>query len=155
MYPKRLLTSHFWTDEQKREFRNSYMSERLKNSSPLVKSLQYHVKDIKDTKVIPKWTGVMQLLQGGRQPSVQQLIECKHLFVTGPYSFSNLHFAHRVSFILLITLHLQSVVSPSYHLFYIIYCGGKCIFIFAFASWHCLILPIILHLQSLFSLSYL
>lgn len=97
MYPQKFLTSHFWTPEQKEVFKLTTLKERLKYNSITIKCLKQYSSSVKDKNLYDKWSSVLDVLNNGSHPSVEQLIECKPLFVNGPYCLNKLHFNHTVS----------------------------------------------------------
>lgn len=97
MYPQRFLSSHFWTVEQKELFNSSTLKQRLQYNSTTLKFLVQYSDAIKEKNIKYVWKEVLNSLSNGAHPSVEQLIVCKPLFITGPYCLDNLHFGHTVS----------------------------------------------------------
>ncbi|XP_077301909.1 LETM1 domain-containing protein 1 [Arctopsyche grandis] len=94
MYPQKFLTSHFWTPEQKNAIELATLKERLKYNSITLKSLKQYSSSVKDKSLHDQWSGVLDILNNGSHPSIEDLIACKPLFVNGPYCLNNLHFSH-------------------------------------------------------------
>ncbi|XP_066256461.1 LETM1 domain-containing protein 1 [Euwallacea similis] len=87
--PKQLLTSHFWTPEQKERFQTEYIRDLLLHNKPVFRHLQSQLKFIKyhekNKDVFECWSHVLGLLGSGAQPTVDEILACKDLFRDEPY----------------------------------------------------------------------
>ncbi|CAG9761585.1 unnamed protein product [Ceutorhynchus assimilis] len=87
--PKQLLTSHFWTEEQKVKFETEYLHDRLVHNKPVFRHLQSQLKFIKHHRknrdLYEKWNKTLGLLGSGDQPTIECILACKELFKDEPY----------------------------------------------------------------------
>ncbi|KAF7279751.1 hypothetical protein GWI33_006781 [Rhynchophorus ferrugineus] len=88
--PKQLLTSHFWTLEQKSRYNIEYLHDRLVHNRPVFRHLQSQLNFIKYNKEIrddlyDSWAKVLGQLGSGVQPTIEDILACKCLFQDEPY----------------------------------------------------------------------
>lgn len=95
-FPRYLLTSHYWTLQQKLDFMLSDHRNRLRHNRPLFRCMQAELKTIKDQTLRIKWRDVIACLGSGTHPTPKNIIACSELF-SGPYSLSTLKRRHMVS----------------------------------------------------------
>lgn len=114
MKPKKLLSSHFWSIQQRAEFNIEDLKERLRYNRPILRCLQAKLELIPDSEVKEKWRRILALLGSGVHPSVNEVLACKELFCKKPYHLSCLSYTHMVSNIIVFRLH--SIRSPNYYL---------------------------------------
>jgi len=99
-FPRHLLTSHYWTLQQKLEFMLFDVKRKLKHNKPLFKCMQAELETIKDETLKIKWQNAMACLDNGTHPSVKDIIACCELFSGIPYSLNVLKRKHLVSSLL-------------------------------------------------------
>lgn len=108
-YPRILLTSHFWTEKQKYEFRIAYMRERLIYYKPVFRSLQARMdlfKKLNDTgKEYEEMQSIFGHLGSGTHPSTEDIINVKPLFTKTPFSLEALGTRHLTCLCHLYSLH--------------------------------------------------
>lgn len=97
MYPRSFLTSHFWTLQQRAEFKQFYFHERLTYNRPVLRSLQAKLKATKKHPKHEEFRQVLGQLGSGTHPTVEQLLDIKDIFVEAPFSLVSLPGKHIVS----------------------------------------------------------
>ncbi|XP_050293605.1 LETM1 domain-containing protein 1 isoform X2 [Anthonomus grandis grandis] len=97
-FPKQILTTHFWSTEQKENFGIDYMHNTLIHNKPVFRHLQSQVKFIKyhpKKKIFfEAWNKIVAEIGSGVQPSVDDILSCKELFQDEPYHLSYLSRNH-------------------------------------------------------------
>lgn len=96
-FPRFLLTSHFWTLQQKLEFMLSEHKARLRHNRPLFRCMQAELKSIDDEVLRIKWRDAIACLGSGTHPTTKNIIACSKLFSGLPYSLNSLKRRHLVS----------------------------------------------------------
>jgi len=96
-FPRYLLTSHYWTLQQRLEFMLSDHKKRLKHNRSLFRCMQAELKTIKDQTLKIKWRDAIACLGSGTHPTTKNIIACSELFSGPPYSLDNLKRKHMVS----------------------------------------------------------
>lgn len=116
MFPRTLLSHHFWSLQQRSEFSMIEHKEKLTYFRPVFRSLQAQLRSVKVSTVFTKkgihtfiynlfqnqpehksWSNVLGLIGSGVHPSPQLLLDCIHLFEDKPYNLSSLTAYHIVS----------------------------------------------------------
>ncbi|XP_077268355.1 LETM1 domain-containing protein 1 isoform X1 [Temnothorax americanus] len=96
-FPRYLLTSHYWTLQQKLEFMLSEHKARLRHNRPLLRCMQAElksIKTIKDQTLRIKWRDAVACLGSGTHPTTENIVACSKLFSGPPYSLGNLKRKH-------------------------------------------------------------
>lgn len=103
IFPRHLLTSHFWTLQQRAEFSVADLRDRLVHNRPIFRCVQAQLDQLcrKEHKLFRPWEEVLGLIGSGVQPEVEQILACKELFMTEPYHLSYLTRKHVVRIALL------------------------------------------------------
>ncbi|XP_075161281.1 LETM1 domain-containing protein 1 [Haematobia irritans] len=94
MYPRTFLTSHFWTLQQKAEFKQYYFQERLTYNRPVLRCLQAKLKSLKKHPKHEQFAHILGQLGSGTHPSVEQIIDIKDIFGDTPFSLVSLPGKH-------------------------------------------------------------
>lgn len=97
LFPRHLLTSHFWNLQQKNEFTILALKDRLLHHRPVFRHLQEQLKSLKGHELYEPWRKILGMLGSGIQPTVQEILECKKLFAEKPYAIPYLKRHHVVS----------------------------------------------------------
>ncbi|XP_011868765.1 PREDICTED: LETM1 domain-containing protein 1 isoform X2 [Vollenhovia emeryi] len=108
-FPRYLLTSHFWTLQQKLEFMLSGHKARLKHNRSLFRCMQAELKGIKNEALRIKWRDAIACLGSGTHPTTKNIVVCSKLFSGPPYSLGNLKRKHLKE---LLAIHGMSVWKP-------------------------------------------
>lgn len=98
-FPRYLLTSHFWTLQQKLDFMLYDHKRRLRHNRPLFRCMQAELKSIGDQTLKIKWRDAIACLGSGTHPTTKGIIVCSALFSGSPYSLRALRRKHIVSLI--------------------------------------------------------
>lgn len=101
MYPRTFLTSHFWSQQQRSEFKQFYFHERLTYNKPVLRCLQAKLKTTKDHPKHEEFRQVLGQLGSGTHPTVEHLLDIKDIFADSPFNLVSLPGKHIVSTILL------------------------------------------------------
>lgn len=96
LFPRQLLTSHFWNLQQKSEFSVLILKQRLMHNRPVFRHIQAELENLKDHPLYCAWRNILGMLGSGVQPSVAKILMCKDLFVGKPYEFGYLNRNHMV-----------------------------------------------------------
>lgn len=99
MYPRIFLTSHFWSIQQKSEFNQYYLKQRLQNNIKVFRCIQAKLELVKDDHLhYPKWKHILGLLGSGLHPTTDEIIFIKDIFIKPPYNIDSLTQRHLVKF---------------------------------------------------------
>lgn len=99
MFPRHLLSSHFWSLQQRADFAVEALRRRLYNQRPVLRCLQSRLEDVEDPELFLKWRHILGLLGSGVHPTTQQILDVKQLFTGEPYHLKSIYSNHVVSFI--------------------------------------------------------
>ncbi|CAG4942908.1 unnamed protein product [Colias eurytheme] len=92
--PKKLLSSHFWSIQQRVEFSVQDLRDRLKYNRSVFRALQEKLDLIPEGQIKERWERIIALLGSGVHPTANDIIECKELFMKEPYHLAQLSYAH-------------------------------------------------------------
>ncbi|CAL7933939.1 unnamed protein product [Xylocopa violacea] len=93
-FPRHLLTSHYWTLQQKLDFMLVDQKKRLKHNRPLFRCMQAELHNIKNSTLQIKWSGIIACLGSGTHPNMNDILACSELFVGQPFSLNSLKRKH-------------------------------------------------------------
>ncbi|OXU25443.1 LETM1 domain-containing protein 1 [Nasonia vitripennis] len=85
-FPHVLLTSHYWSIEDKLNFMLKEHKKRLQHNKPLLRCVQSQVKTIQDTESRATFKNIIACLGSGTHPTIDDILYCKKLFSGPPYS---------------------------------------------------------------------
>jgi len=94
MFPKLLLCRHFWTAEQRVAFPQDELRKRLYNSRTVFRSLQNQLDFIEDNSMFKKCRVIFHKLGSGFEPDINEILDVKCLFESGPYQLNQLYPNH-------------------------------------------------------------
>ncbi|XP_031640469.1 LETM1 domain-containing protein 1 [Contarinia nasturtii] len=94
MYPRFLLTHHFWTLQQRSEFAVINLRDRLVHNRAIFRSLQSKLSTIINDKHYEQWKDMLGKIGSGIHPTVDEIIAVKQLFAEIPYKTSSLSYTH-------------------------------------------------------------
>ncbi len=110
--PKYLLSSHFWTIQQRIEFQVSDHTKKLYHYRPVFRQLQSKLSIVTiEDNLQQKCRQMFAKLGSGTHPTVDQVLEVKQLFIGEPYGLQFLTSRHLV-FVLQIKFINQFVFVP-------------------------------------------
>lgn len=94
-FPRHLLSSHFWSLQQRIEFAVLDQKHKLKYYKPVFRSLQAKLHLLKRDPHFSNWARCIALLGSGLHPKPETLTQCIHLFGYGQiYHIQNLGSVH-------------------------------------------------------------
>ena len=98
-FPHLILTSHYWSIEDKLNFMLKKHKRRLAHNRPLLRCVQNEVKTIEDTELQKALNNVIAPINSGTHPTINDIVKCKKLFSGSPYSLNCIRRKHVVSYI--------------------------------------------------------
>lgn len=96
MYPRYFLTSHFWSLQQRVEFQELYLKDRIAYNKKIFRRLQQNLDATKDSPGHKDLNYVLGLLGSGTHPTADEIIKIKDIFNDSPYSLNSLSSSHLV-----------------------------------------------------------
>ncbi|CAL8101035.1 unnamed protein product [Orchesella dallaii] len=93
-FPKHLLSSHFWTLQEKHQFAIDAQRKRLFNQRPVLRHLQSNLEFIRDKRHKEIFKEMLFKLGSGSQPTVPEIMRIKPLFESDPFSIKAMHGPH-------------------------------------------------------------
>jgi hypothetical protein len=123
MYPRLFLTSHFWSETQKIEFKETFLKQRFNSNRRVFRSVQSRLEHLKsDTNSYTKFNYILGLLGSGLHPTANEILDVKDIFAKPPYQLSSLTSGHLVSSDFMIPfLQYKQSVFPSCRQTFVIY----------------------------------
>lgn len=94
MYPRRFLTSHFWSLQQRIEFQELFLKDRTHHNRKIFRLLQLRLDATTGSAHYRKFNYVLGLLGSGTHPTADDLIEVKSIFYEPPYHIDSLPSSH-------------------------------------------------------------
>jgi len=93
-FPKHLLSSHFWSLQEKHQFAIEAQKKRLLNQRPVLRHLQSNLENIRDQRQNEICKEILFKLGSGSQPTVPEIMRIKPLFESDPFSIKAMHGPH-------------------------------------------------------------
>lgn len=97
MFPRQLLSSHFWSLQQKLDFALILHKQRLHRYRPVFRHLQLKVDSIAEDNLRKNCSAIFSKLGSGIHPKTQEILHIKQLFVDQPFGLKNLSFNHTMA----------------------------------------------------------
>lgn len=99
MYPRTLLTSHFWSIQQKVEFAQQDLRQRLHHNRRVFRCMQAKLDVLKKAQdpQHEKFSYILGLLGSGLHPTSDEILDVKDLFARTPFQLrylSSVHLKH-------------------------------------------------------------
>lgn len=94
MYPRHLLTSHFWSIGQRAEFLELFLKERTSYNRKIFRLLQSKLDSTVDSGHFKTWNYVLGLLGSGTHPSSEEVLSIQEIFMESPYHIDSLSSSH-------------------------------------------------------------
>lgn len=94
MYPRHLLTSHFWSIQQRVEFQELFLKERTSYNRKIFRLLQSKLEATHLSGYYKTWNYVLGLLGSGTHPSAEEILSVKQIFNETPYHIESLSSSH-------------------------------------------------------------
>ncbi|XP_008190165.1 LETM1 domain-containing protein 1 isoform X2 [Acyrthosiphon pisum] len=89
MFPKYLLSEHFWTDEQIKEYWVKDQQNNFEHNMRVFEHLSLMAEECSDDMLL-KWFRVIECLKAGNVAPVEDIIQAIPVFTMFPYNFSSL-----------------------------------------------------------------
>ncbi|XP_073974983.1 LETM1 domain-containing protein 1 [Rhodnius prolixus] len=106
LFPRQLLSSHFWSLQQRVQFAVLDQKSRLRYYKPVFRSLQARLKQVKANLLYFSWRRCIALLGSGLHPSSAKILRCQPLFGKGQiYHMKNLTTHHIGSLLRMHNMH--------------------------------------------------
>lgn len=96
MFPRQLLSSHFWSIQQKFEFYVDILEQRLKYNLNVFRFIQAKLSTIKEQKDYDRFKQILGLLSSGLHPTVEEILAVRDIFEKAPYDLYSLPRSHLV-----------------------------------------------------------
>lgn len=97
MFPRRLLTNHFWNEEQRVDFIQSELKDRLKYYETLLCCLNEKGRVLVNHPKFQEYNNILKQLKNGSHPTVTQILEIKDVFSDSTFNLITLSRKHIVS----------------------------------------------------------
>lgn len=96
MYPRTLLTSHFWSIQQKADFAQQDLKQRLLYNRRVFRCMQAKLQILKHMKdpQYEKFSYILGLLGSGLHPTYEEILGVKDLFARPPFHLRHLSSVH-------------------------------------------------------------
>ncbi|KAK7498563.1 hypothetical protein BaRGS_00010223, partial [Batillaria attramentaria] len=94
VFPRVLLSYHFWTDQQRYKFWQHELKHRLQHMKPILEHMHLMSRHIPDADMQDKIVNVVNKLQHSVHPTVSEVLEVKSLFESYPYNLSRITIAY-------------------------------------------------------------
>lgn len=94
MYPRHLLTSHFWSIQQRAEFQELFLKERTSYNRKIFRQLQSKLEETRETGYFRTWNYVLGLLGSGTHPTSEEVLSVQEIFHESPYHINSLSSSH-------------------------------------------------------------
>lgn len=97
MFPRQLLSSHFWSIQQRFEFYVNILEQRLRYNLRVFRFLQAKLSTIKEQKDYDRLKHILGLLGSGLHPSPEEIIAVRDIFEKAPYDLYSMPRSHLVT----------------------------------------------------------
>ncbi|XP_065077238.1 LETM1 domain-containing protein 1 isoform X2 [Ochlerotatus camptorhynchus] len=96
MYPRTFLTPHFWSIQQKLDFAQQDLKQRLQYNRRVFRCMQSKLDVLKkiDDPYCEKFGNILGLLGSGLHPTSDEILDVKDLFKRAPFHLNNLTSNH-------------------------------------------------------------
>ncbi|EDS25642.1 ANON-66Db protein [Culex quinquefasciatus] len=96
MYPRTFLTSHFWSIQQKGDFAQQELKQRLQYNRRVFRCMQAKLDSMRKTKdpQFDKCSYILGLLGSGLHPTSAEILDVKDLFTRAPFGLRHLSSVH-------------------------------------------------------------
>lgn len=97
MYPRHMLTSHFWSLQQRVEFQELFLKERTAYNKKIFRKMQENLDATKQSPYHKEFNYVLGLLGSGTHATADEILLIKEIFKSPPYDLNSLSSSHLVS----------------------------------------------------------
>lgn len=109
MFPRRLLTNHFWTEEQRIEFQEKELGDRFKYYETLSCCLQEKKRLLRKHAKFHEYENVLFKLRHGSHPTPTELLDAKEIFADSTFNLITLsrkHIVRNIYFFIIMKINL-------------------------------------------------
>ncbi|CAB3389104.1 Hypothetical predicted protein [Cloeon dipterum] len=107
MFPRHLLSRHFWSLQQRVDFAAIALRKRLYNQRPILRCLQVRLGDLEEGKLRDQWANILGLLGSGAHPNLQQIQQVSGLFAeTQAFGMAGIWANHKNALVRLHGMHM-------------------------------------------------
>ncbi|XP_046456409.1 LETM1 domain-containing protein 1-like isoform X1 [Daphnia pulex] len=93
--PKQLLSTHFWSLQQRRDFALQDHKKSVQHFRPTFRCMQARIPSVNDTDLTKKLSQMLSKLASGVHPTVEEILEVKILFQREPFHLNCLYPRHK------------------------------------------------------------
>jgi len=104
-FPKYLLSSHFWSLQQRFNFALEDHTKSLHYFKPTFRSMQSRVSSVQDVNLRASMNVILSKLASGVHPSVEEILAVKVLFKGEPFHLSCLYPHHKKNLLRIHGMH--------------------------------------------------
>lgn len=94
MYPRHLLTSHFWSIQQRLDFQEIFLKERTSHNRKIFRFMQSKLEVTRRSGYYKRFNYVLGLLGSGTHPNAEEILTIKEVFNESPYDLHSLSSSH-------------------------------------------------------------
>lgn len=94
MYPRHLLSYHFWSLQQRAEFQELFLKERTSYNRKIFRLMQSKLESTRNSAYFKSFNYVLGLLGSGTHPSAEEILSVKEVFNEIPYHIDHLSSSH-------------------------------------------------------------
>ncbi|XP_059471892.1 LETM1 domain-containing protein 1 [Neocloeon triangulifer] len=107
IFPRHLLSRHFWSLQQRVDFAAIALRKRLYNQRPVLRCLQTRLDDLDEGDLRNRWAHIVGLLGSGSHPNLQQIENVRDLFAEiQPFGLAGLWANHKNALVRLHGMHM-------------------------------------------------
>lgn len=96
-FPKQLLSSHFWSLQQRQDFAMLDLKMATRAFRPTFRSMQARISSVEQEQLRDKLSDILSKLACGVHPTVEEVLEIKILFQGEPFHLNCLYPRHKVT----------------------------------------------------------
>lgn len=99
MFPRQVLCTHFWTNEQRQKFSAQILGHRLRYNLPVFRYMQSKAEQLKSDEepLAEPLRTMLGKLGSGLHPTTDEILALNDLFTKAPFGLDSLPYAHLVS----------------------------------------------------------
>ncbi|KAL8580119.1 hypothetical protein ACOMHN_061233 [Nucella lapillus] len=94
VFPRLLLSHHFWTEQQRQEFWQRELKHRLEHLQYILDHMHLMSRHIEDSAMEERIVNIARKLRHSIHPSVTDVLDVKPLFASYPYNLDRLSIAY-------------------------------------------------------------
>ncbi|KAK4010859.1 hypothetical protein OUZ56_019987 [Daphnia magna] len=95
LLPKQLLSSHFWSLQQRRDFALHDHKKCVQHFRPVFRCMQARISSVSEKNLEEKLSKILSKLASGVHPTVEEILDLKILFQGEPFHLNCLYPRHK------------------------------------------------------------